>query len=85
MSTDTRKLTVDPKLAILDKTTGRGDGTRPISNYSMASRSSNRSKTTVNALNAAASPERRAAHALAQASDYKEKMISRVNYLAKEE
>ena len=85
-----RKLTVDLQLAQLDPPQVGGVGsvggnaqvaTRPISNYSIASKSSTRSK----GLNQFTSPDRRAANALQQASEYKEKMISRVNYLAKEE
>ena len=62
--TDNRKLTVDPKLAVYDKSVRADYSTRPISNYSMASKSSTHSKSTFNGLNHI-SPERRAVKALA--------------------
>ena len=49
----------------------------------LASKSSGTSKIT--GLSAFTSPERKAAKELMQASDYKQTMINRVNYLAKEE
>ena len=82
-----RKLTVDLQLAQLDpqpqpQVQFNTDAVRPISNYSVASRSTSHSKLQLNNYK---SPDRRAANALQHANHYKEKMVSRVNYLAKEE
>ena len=61
---DPRKLTVDPRLALIDKAGGRSEVSRPISNYSIKSRTSSQSKATLVPSNHK-KPEVRAQKALA--------------------